>query len=51
MPSGFILSEGKISNYTSWREWATSKMANVGEDRMKPGIRILPLSSANDVAR
>jgi hypothetical protein len=31
----------------SGRAWAMSWMANVGEDRMNPGIRILPLPSAN----
>ena len=28
-------------------EWATSKTVNIGGDRMNPGIKILPLSSAN----
>ena len=44
MPSGLILSEGKTSTYTSSRE----RVGNViGGDRMNPGIRILPLPSAN----
>ena len=29
------------------REWATSKTADIGGDRMNPGIRILPLPSGN----
>ena len=29
------------------REWATSEMANVGRNQMSPGIRALPLKSAN----
>ena len=48
MPSGLILSEEKIPIPSpSEREWATSQTANVGEDRMNPGIRILPLPTAN----
>ena len=38
MPLGIILSEGKISIWTtSGREWAMPWTANVGGDRMKPG--------------
>ena len=29
------------------RDWATSQTANVGEHRINPGMRILPLPSAN----
>jgi len=44
MPSGLILNDGKIS---SWREWATPQTTNIGDDRRSPGIKILPLPSAN----
>ena len=48
MPLGLILSKGKsLSTPPSGKEWAMSQTANVGGDRMNPGIRILPLPSAN----
>ena len=48
MPLSLIFSEGKILPASaSGGEWATSYTANVGGDRMDPGIRILFLPSAN----
>ena len=47
MPSGLILSEGTIPSPPSGRDWATSYTANVEGDRMNPGVRFLPLPSAN----
>ena len=52
MPSGPDLSKLKTSNTPpSGQEWATSERANVGGDPMNPGIKILPLPSANDLPR
>ena len=48
MPSGRILSERKIHTSTfQWQRMGNVIDANVGEDRINPGIRILPLTSAN----
>ena len=48
MPSGLLLSEGKpLPTPPSGRECPTSYTANVGGDRMNPGIRILPIRSVN----
>ena len=50
MPSRLIISEGKtLPTPSSGKKWATSYKANVEGDRMNPGIRILPLPSANDL--
>ena len=47
----FLVSSSLKGNYLpappSGRECATSYTANVGGDLMNPGIRILPLPSAN----
>ena len=40
-----------LSTPPSGREWTMSQTTNVGGDRMNPGIRILPLPSANDLLR
>ena len=48
MPSGLILSEGKpLPTPPNGRQWTTSETANVGGNRMNPGVGILPLPSAN----
>ena len=39
--------EKSLSTPPSGREWATSYMANVGENQMNPGIRFFPLPCAN----
>jgi hypothetical protein len=50
MPSRLIISEGKtLPTPSSGKKWATSYTENVEGDRMNPGIRILPLPSANDL--
>jgi hypothetical protein len=33
----------------SGREWATLQMANIGGNQINPGIRTLPLPSANSL--
>ena len=40
-----------LSTPPSGREWATSKTANVGGDRMNPKNRILPLPNAKQSSR
>ena len=48
MPSDLILGERKIlPPPPSGREQTTSQTANIGGDRMNPGIRILPQPRAN----
>ena len=50
MPLGLILIKGKsLPAPFCGIECTTSKTDNVGEDQMNPGIRIIPLSSANDL--
>ena len=52
MPSGLILSEGKpLPAPPSGREWATSQTANVGVDRLNPGIKVLALQSVHGLLR
>ena len=50
MPLGLKLSEENIPIYISKRERVGNlKTNNRGGERMNPGIRILPLPSANDL--
>ena len=39
--------EKSLSTPPTEREWATSQMVNIGGNQINPGIRILPLPSAN----
>ena len=43
----FSMKEKSISTPPSVRNWTTTETANVGGDRMNPGIRILQLPSVN----
>jgi len=48
MLSGLILIEGKpLPTPPNGRKWASHKQLYIGEDRMNPWKRILPLPSAN----